>query len=343
MNNLLKYDTQHVRVFNRDNQFMKFSHYEDRLLVIADSLFAQSSTLKVSDKNIQQCHDLIDSLENNHYYMVINYDNTHLSFTISYEKNHYEYVLTQKQLIYWQELFQESTKSFTMADNFDLPHHGKKIMILFFKELQIPIPTSLTVLKIYYSNQFFFIPFEFIYSIFIVKHYIISAVKIQSSRIHSASIMYDPELELSKDESLHTLKLLEKRSYILDYKTPDLILVSAHGGVDQYKSYLLNDVLESLLEQNSSKIIIFNSCLLAQCTQGLIQNFLDKGCVVIASPFYTLCQKTIFGPLLRFLNNSSGDSVWMSLILLKIFYPRIYRYFRIYIPYKKHCKSKKLL
>jgi hypothetical protein len=166
-----------------------------------------------------------------------------------------------------------------------------------------------------------------------VKQYIHSSINAQIARIHRAAIMYDPDLDLSKEESLYTLKLLEKRAYILDQHNPDLVLVSAHGMIDQDKSYLVNKVLESLVLEKSPKVIIFNSCLLAQCPQGIIQNFLDKGCVVIASPFYTLCNKTIFGPLLRFLNDSSGDSVWKALMILKIFYPRIYRYFRIYIPY----------
>ncbi|MGL5956331.1 MAG: hypothetical protein ACRC0X_06990, partial [Brevinema sp.] len=59
-----------------------------------------------------------------------------------------------------------------------------------------------------------------------------------------------------------------------------------------------------------------------------------KGSIVIASPFYTLCEKTIFGPLLRFLNNSSH--IWTAFCLLKIFYPKIYKYFRIYFPNKKY-------
>lgn len=334
MNKLLKYDTQHIRVFSHDDQFMKLSHYEDDFLMIADCLFAQSATLKVSDKQIQQCHDLVNALQIPHYRIVINYDNTHLNFSVSYLENHYEYSFTEEQIICWKELFAESTRSFATADNFDLPHHGKKIMILFFKELQISIPSSLTVLEVYYPNQFFFIPFEFLYSIFMVKQYINSSINVQSSEIDRVAIMYDPDLELSKEESLYTLKLLEKRSYRLDQQDPDLILVSAHGMIDQSKSFLVNDVLESLVEERLPKVIVFNSCLLAQCPQGVIQTFLDKGCVVIASPFYTLCNKTIFGPLLRFLNNSSGDGVWKTLILLKVFYPRIYIYFRIYIPYK---------
>ena len=333
MNKLLKYDTQHIRVFSHDEQFMKLSHYEDDLLMIADFLFAQSAALKVSDKQIQQCHNLVKGLQNPAYRMVINYDKARLSFSVSYLENHYEYSFTEEQIICWQELFSESTKSFTIADNFDLPHHGKKIMILFFKELKIPIPSSLTVLEVCYSNQFFFIPFEFLYSVFMVKQYINSFIDTQSSEIHRAAIMYDPDLKLSKEESLYTLKLLEKRSYRFDQQNPDLVLVSAHGMIDQEKSFLVNEVLESLVLEKSPKVIIFNSCLLAQCPQGIIQSFLDKGCVVIASPFYTLCHKTIFGPLLRFLNNSSGDSVWKALIMLKVFYPRIYRYFRVYIPY----------
>ena len=334
MNRLLKYDTQHIRVFSHDEQFMKLSHYEDSFLMIADCLFAQSSTRKVSDKQIQQCHDLVNGLKNPHYRMIINYDKAHLSFSVSYLENHYEYFFTEEQIICWQELFTESTKSFTIADNFNLPHHGKKTMILFFKELQIPIPPSLTVLEVFYSNQFFYIPFEFLYSVFMVKQYIHSSIEAQSSNIQRAAIMYDPDLKLSKEESLHMLKLLEKRAYRLDQHDPDLVLVSAHGMIDQNKSYLVNDVLESLVEEKLPKIIIFNSCLLAQCPQGIIQSFLDKGCVVIASPFYTLCNKTIFGPLLRFLNNTSGDSVWKALMMLKVFSPRIYRYFRVYIPYK---------
>ena len=333
MNKLLKYDTQHIRVFSHDEQFIKLSHYEDEFLMIADCLFAQSATLKVSDKQMQECHDLVNALKKQQYRMVINYDNTHLSFSVSYLENHYEYSFTEEQIICWQELFIESTKSFATADNFNLPHHGKKTMILFFEELQIPIPSSLTVLEVYYTNQFFCIPFEFLYGVFMVKQYIPSSIDTELSKIHRVAIMYDPDLELSKEESLNTLKLLEKRAYILDQHNPDLVLVSAHGMIDQDKSYLVNDVLESLVLEKSPKVIIFNSCLLAQCPQGIIQNFLDKGCVVIASPFYTLCNKTIFGPLLRFLNDSSGDSVWKALMMLKIFYPRIYRYFRIYIPY----------
>ncbi len=334
MNKLLKYDTQHIRVFSHDDQFMKLSHYEDSFLEIADCLFAQSATLKVSDKQIHQCHDLVNGLKNDPYRMVIKYDKAHLNFSVFYLKNHYEYSCTEEQILCWQELFTESTRSFTTADNFDLPHHGKKTMILFFEELQIPIPSSLTILEVYYPNQFFFIPFEFLYSIFMVKHYIQSSNDTQFSRIHKVAIMYDPDLELSKEESLYTLKLLEKRSYSLDQHDPDLVLVSAHGMIDQHKSFLVNDVLESLVLEKSPKVIIFNSCLLAQFPQGIIQNFLDQSCVVIASPFYILCHKTIFGPLLRFLNNTSGDSVWKSLLMLKVFYPRIYRYFRVYIPYK---------
>ena len=334
MNKLLKYDTQHIRVFSHDEQFIKLSHYEDEFLMIADCLFAQSATLKVSDKQIQECHNLVNGLKNDPYRMVIKYDKAHLNFSVSYLEKHYEYSFTEEQIFCWQELFTESTKSFATADNFNLPHHGKKTMILFFEELQIPIPSSLTVLEVYYPNQFFYVPFEFLYGIFMVKDYMPSSVDTEISKIHRVAIMYDPDLKLSKEESLYMLKLLEKRSYILDQHNPDLVLVSAHGMVDQDKSYLVNDVLESLILEKSPKVIVFNSCLLAQCPQGIIQTFLDKGCVVIASPFYTLCHKTIFGPLLRFLNDTSGDSVWKSLMMLKIFYPRIYRYFRIYIPHK---------
>ncbi|MGL5956368.1 MAG: hypothetical protein ACRC0X_07185, partial [Brevinema sp.] len=317
---LLRYDNRHIRVFQNHKNFIKFSHFQDELIPITDSLFAQSSSIKISSSQIQRCFALLETTDP--YLITIYYQQEELLFDIHTPNFSVKQSLSKIQQQYWSHLFFQQTKNFAQFDYLGIAHQGQFIMERFFEELQIPIPKTLTILEISYPEDFYFIPFEFLYNYFFVKIFITAKQETLSPKmIQTVSIMFDPDLELAYEESFSILKLLEKRAFRLDHKTADLLLVSAHGAINHTLSYLENQTLESLITEFSPHLVIFNSCELAYQPSGIIQHFLDKGSIVIASPFYTLCEKTIFGPLLRFLNNSSH--IWTAFCLLKIFYPKI--------------------
>ncbi|MGL4676984.1 MAG: hypothetical protein ACRCWI_04890 [Brevinema sp.] len=329
--NLLRYDTRHIRVFQENLSFIKFSHFQDELLPIADSLFAQSSSIKITPKQIQNCFPLLEL--NQAYLITIYHKNNDLLFDIQTPNFSHQYSLSKADQQYWSHLFSEQIEIFSRSDYLGIVHQGQSIMESFFEQLGIPLPSIPTILEISYRENFYFIPFEFLYPYFFVKVFIVSKTGLLLPKmIHSTSIMFDPNLELAYEESLYILKLLEKRSLQLNNKKAELLLVSAHGATSEGRSYLENQTLESLIIELSPHIVIFNSCVLARQPQGIIQHFIDKGTIVIASPFYTLCKKTIFAPILRFITNSGNT--WTAFCLLKIFYPKIYKYFRIYFPSK---------
>ncbi len=319
---LLRYDTQHIRAFQKDSSSIKFSHFQDDLLPLAPTLFAKSTSIKITSKQIDHC---LSFLQREIYKINISYQNGELTITTPHKQK----TLSVAHTNYWGNLFIEQTKNFSISNYFNVNHQGQFIMEEFLKEFDISL--SPKTLHIHYTDEFFFIPFEFVYKYFYVKIFLPSPNNPTPSPIKDVSILHDPNLELALDESLYTVQLLEKRNlHLTKNNTPDLALISAHGIIDNNHSLLENPTTQSLTTYLSPKIIVFNSCILAQQPQGIIQHFLDQGTIVIASPFYTLCEKTIFSPLLRFITDTK--SIWIAFCMLRIFYPNIYQYFRIYFP-----------
>ncbi len=320
---LLTYDTQHIRVLEKNSSSFEFSHFQDELLPLAPTLFDNSTSIKIAQKQIDHC---ISFLQREIYKINISYKNGELTITTPHKQK----TLSPAHTNYWSNLFIEQTKNFSVSNYFELTHQGQFIMEEFLKEFDISL--SPKILHIHYIDEFFFIPFEFVYKYFYVKIFLPSTNNPTPSPIKDVSILYDPNLELAQDESLYTIYLLlEKRNlHLTKNNTPDLALISAHGTIDNNISKLENPETQSQTTYLSPKIIVFNSCLLAQQPQGIIQHFLDQGTIVIASPFYTLCEKTIFSPLLRFITDTK--SIWTAFCMLRIFYPNIYQYFRIYFP-----------
>ncbi len=319
---LLSYDTRHIRVMDR-NTPVEFSHFQDDLLPLAPTLFAKSASIKITQKQIDHC---LSFLQREIYKISISYKNNELTITTPHKQK----TLSSAHTKYWENLFIEQTKSFSISNYFGITHQGTFIMEEFLKEFDIPL--SPKILHIHYIDEFFFIPFEFVYKYFYVKIFLPSQNNPTPSPIQNISILHDPNLELSIDESLKSFKvLLEKRFFrLVKNNTPDLALISAHGIIDNNISRLENTETQSQTTYLSPKVIVFNSCILAQQPHGVIQHFLDQGTIVIASPFYTLCEKTIFLPLLRFVTDTK--SIWIAFCMLRVFYPNIYQYFRIYFP-----------
>ncbi len=323
---LLRYDTKHIRAFKKDISSIKFSHFQDDLLPLAPTLFAKSSSIKITPKQIDCC---VSFLQREIYKINISYQNHSLTVTTPHKQT----TLSPAHTNYWRNLFTTQTQDFSIYNYFNVRHQGQFIMEEFLKEFDISL--SPKILHVHYIDEFFFIPFEFVYKHFYVKIFLPSTNNPTPSPIKNVTILYDPNLELSLDESVYTTQLLEKRNLLLiKNNTPDLALISAHGTINNHTSKLENPEIHSLTTYLTPKIIVFNSCILAQQPHGIIQHFLNQGTIVITSPFYTLCEKTIFSPLLRFITDTK--SIWTTFCMLRIFYPNIYQYFRIYFP---QCRS----
>lgn len=336
--NLLKYDTRHIRAFQYQKPFIQFSHLQDNLLPLANILFASSASLKINNSQLQQCIHLISLLEKPSYTITITYKNNILEIfyqtPCGFNSTH---SFSSENLELWHKEFTNAIKEFSLAQLYNTKYSGKTIMEQFFKELSIELPSSMQILTVNYTNEFFFIPFEFLYR----YYYITINLPSEGSNskeielIKNIAIMYDPDLELAQEESLYMFKLLEKRGFVFNNQQPDVALISAHGQIVNHKSMLQNTTLQELTHEINPQLIIFNTCLIGQQNSGIIQEFINKKTITIASPFFTLCSKTIFSPLLRFLTNTSTQSITIAFWILKIFYPNIYQYFRIYIPTDK--------
>lgn len=325
---LARYDTQHIRIFYNHQNSLKFSHNEDSLLSLAPYLFAQSAQCKIHSSHLNKLNHLNKALQVPPIKLTITSRENYLTISLDNQTYH----LSSKRIDYWSSMFQEQTLLFTTAEQFQLPHRGKELLQEFFAEIGLTTPLGLSVLEVYYPEDFFFIPFEFCYHQYLVKIFLSSSNNPQPNTSLSSSVVFDPLLPLAKEESIHVLSLLDKRSFRKDNQNPALLLVSAHGLIDNDCSALQNKTLEEIVRDKSPNVLIFNSCLLAQKPHGIIDHFIQQGSIVIASPFYTLNNKTIFAPLLRFIYSLDPHDLWMSFIMLKVFYPHIASYFRYYIP-----------
>ena len=341
---LLKYDTHHIRAFVSNQDFIEFSHYVDDLLPLADILFTSSSSLKISSQRLKNSKILLNILQKPPSTLILHYDQTKLQIKFISSERYIEKTISEDRVLHWRNVFQKDVTNFSLNASFNLPHQGPKNILLFLEELGIVIESHLELWEVFYPEDFFFVPFEFENRLLIRHKVPYTDILYRGQEclpIKKVSIMFDPELVLSKEESSYTLKLLEKRSFKLDRENSNILLVSAHGTIHQGLGLLENETLEELIKEQDPEVIVFNSCVLAQETKGILEHFLSKGSKVIASPFYTLCEKTIFSPLLRFLSHTSNDKVWKSFAILKIFYPNIYRYFRYLEPYENNSISQK--
>lgn len=325
---LLKYDIRHIRAFIFKNNKLIFSHFEDSLLPLSKYLFSTSSTIQISKNILNKCHCFRFALSYSPYKLILSFNH---SLCIIFESDDQQiyFEMSADRAMYWKTIFEEDMENAPIYDSLNLLHPGKEHLIEFFHECGINIQKYLRIIDVYYEGDFFCLPLEFLSEHIIPRHFIKSEnqnPKKSSSKIEKFSMIYDPDLERAHEESLKIINLLKLKQLELDMYHPDILMVSAHGLIDATKSFLPNETLEDLIDQIYPQIVIFNSCLLAQKSLGVIQKFLDKGSDVIASPFYTSIDKTIFGPLLRFLH-VEGDMFYIFAIA-SLFYPRISKYFR---------------
>ncbi len=323
---LLRYDTRNVRSFKSDGDFIKPDGFFNNLLPLARELFANSSSLNILPKQMSQCSELAEYLSAAHSNIIISW-NEHLEMVFAFEGVYASRRLDRKSAEKWHDIFMELCGAFSLYNSLGKDYDCKSKVEEFFSELEISIPKG--ILRVRYTDNFYFIPFEFL-DMYVYIEMKAGQNALCTKNLKQVSIHYDPDLHTAESESRHTVELLKLRNFRLNYKDPELLLVSTHSSVANGKSYLINEELEKRVRLVSPKLAVFNSCIIAHQPAGLIQHFLDKGSLVIASPFFTLCSKTIFSPLLRFLEKD----VLTAFFLIRIFYPDIYKYFRIYIPYR---------
>ncbi len=321
---LLRYDTHRIRTFVREGDFIKFEGFSDFLKPIADLMFANSNSLYITKKQMKDCRELASVKGRDELEISFNKD---LNIVFKSGGNAVFRTMDEDKAAEWQNRFQGLCGAFSMANYLNKSHKGREVLEEFLSELDIK--PSGKILKIKYMDKFYFAPFEFLDLYFYIE---MPALKNAEStkELKQISIYYDPELHTAESESMHFVELIKLRNYKLNTKNPELLLVSTHSRIENGISRLDNEELEKRIKLLKPKLVIFNSCVIAQNPEGIVQYFLDMGCTVLASPFYTLCSKTIFSPIFRFLD---GD-ILTTFFLVKIFYPKIYKYFRIYIPYK---------
>lgn len=325
---LLKYDTQHVRVFRYKNGFIEFLYFQDELLLLSDLLFSHSSSLIISREQLKKLFEYLN-ISSVHNLFLYHADSGELVVQHLNPEKESIYTLEKSRVKYWSDIFRRETEKFSTFQNFSLPYFGRNYLENFLKEVGLVIPENITILKIFYYGKFFFIPFELIYDCFLIEHIVPGDVCKGRKLIKKVGMFLDPDLEVSKREFLDMRALIEKRGFLFSNKNPDLLLISAHGMRGEC-SKLKNEALEAKVRELCPEIIVFNSCALGQEFEGLIAFCMSKGIKVIASPFDVLSNKTILGPILKFIKFSDKEHVWHTFLMLRIFYPTIYSYFRYY-------------
>jgi len=325
---LLKYDNNHIRAYYKDKDFIQFSHFEDRLLPLVKVLFVTSASICLTTRQIDLCYYLIDK-NTADYQLILDYQQS-LHISLSSSNLQYDYEMDQIRCQYWQDIFNNDADNFSLYNVLGLQSQGKSNLYKFLKEIKFPIPKYPCKMKILYKNRYFFIPIEFS-SLFFVVHVIEDEYNYKNTDLKNVSIMYDPDLQFAYEDSLNILKIIEKCNLSLNMSNPDILLISAHGIIDK-ESHLENKELELLIESQTPKITIFNSCLLGRKYKGIISDFIQKESMIIASPYYILANKTIFPPMLRFLYDL--DCIYYTFQIMKIFYPNIGKYFRLFIKNK---------
>ncbi|MGL4561403.1 MAG: hypothetical protein ACRCV0_03835 [Brevinema sp.] len=301
-------------------------------MMLAPYLFSYSAHLPFSQQKLEKYRALVNALQQKSQYTLTIYYDDDLIFTFQNQEQKITSSMSSQRAFYWSDQFHQATKMASIYDSLNVNDQREELLLRFLEEMGISFPQEFFILNVIYQGRYFYVPFEFLSGKVLPKHIFCCLDTITQQSIHSQerlkfAMMFDPDLATSYPESLKVLKLLEIKDFSFDQQYPDIILVSAHGAIDEKSNFLENKSLEEIIKNISlPKIIIFNCCLLAQKHEGIIKYFTDQGTDVIASPFYTLADKTIFPALLRFF--IPNGNMFEIFAVAGIFYPRLFRYFR---------------
>lgn len=313
---LLRYDTRHIRAFRREGDFLKPDSFFDELLPLAPGLFASSSSLRLNASLMQKLLQLSRLLKTPPVNLeVLRHSPLRLRLG---EK---EYALDLERTEFWRKVFAEDTGFHTAACRFGLPHQGKQHLEAFFAELGITLPPAILAVE----EKGFFLPLEFLAGSVFCFHKKRGVPA--SGKWGSLHLLYDKNLLYAQEDAERVAYLIQKRGVRSDAQNPDILLVADHGHAD---GRLENFVLEEKVLAFKPRLTVVNSCSAAQ---GAFAHKMAGACIL--SPYETEADKSVFAPLLRFLQGLGNRDLFTAFTLACLFYPNMANYYRIYLPTNK--------
>lgn len=310
---LLRYDTRHIRAFQREGDFLKPHSFFDELLPLASSLFASSSSLRLNASLMQNLRLLSGFLQTPPVKLEVL---SHSPLRLRLAER--EYALEPKRSEFWRKIFAEDISLHTAACRFGLPHQGKQHLEAFFAELGMTLPRAILAVE----EKDFFLPLEFLAGSVFCFHKKKGAPA--SGKWGSLHLLYDKNLLYALEDAERVAYLIEKRGVRSDAENPDILFVADHGHAD---GHLENFVLEERVLAFKPRLTVVNSCSVAQ---GAFAHKTAGACIL--SPYETEADKSVFAPLTRFLQGLGNRDLFVAFSLACLFYPNIANYYRLYLP-----------